>query len=138
MWSEWLALFVSSFVSSTLFPGGSEALLLYFVQQNNETMWQYLLVATVGNSLGAIVTFAMGYFVRVGQKKAKRKYIKTWLFSKKYGQWALLLSWLPVIGDLLPLFAGWLRLPILSSCLLISLGKLFRYTLLITLYVSVA
>lgn len=50
-----------------------------------------------------------------------------WL--KRYGAATLLLSWMPVIGDLLCLLAGWMRIsrgPVLFLCL----GKALRYVLL--------
>ena len=45
----------------------------------------------------------------------------------KYGYWALLLSWLPVIGDALAVGAGWLRLDAWLTTLALALGKFFRY-----------
>ncbi|MFT7054344.1 MAG: membrane protein YqaA with SNARE-associated domain, partial [Psychromonas sp.] len=50
---------------------------------------------------------------------------------QKHGLWALLLSWLPVVGDFIPLAAGWLKLPVLRSILLITLGKALRYAVII-------
>lgn len=57
-----------------------------------------------------------------------------WL--QRYGAAALLLSWLPVIGDLLCVLAGWLRLPWGAVLLYLTLGKAVRYALLawLTLY----
>ena len=45
----------------------------------------------------------------------------------KYGYWALLMTWLPLFGDALPIAAGWLRLKALPCLLLIALGKGLRY-----------
>lgn len=70
MW-EWLAtesalwaLFASAFISSTLFPGGSEAVLLGIVASRNtwEGAWPALLVATAGNTLGSLTGWAIGRF----------------------------------------------------------------------------
>ena len=70
MW-EWLAtesalwaLFASAFVSSTLFPGGSEAVLLGIVASRNtwEGAWPALLAATAGNTLGSLTGWAIGRF----------------------------------------------------------------------------
>ena len=46
---------------------------------------------------------------------------------RKWGSPALLLSWLPVLGDPLCFAAGFLRLPFLASLLFITLGKVTRY-----------
>ncbi len=46
-------LFASSFISSTLLPGGSEVVLGYLVNTATYPVWLLLLVATLGNGLGA-------------------------------------------------------------------------------------
>jgi membrane protein YqaA with SNARE-associated domain len=49
---------------------------------------------------------------------------------KRWGAPALLFAWLPIIGDPLCLVAGSLRYHFVGFVLLVSLGKLARYTLL--------
>ena len=49
-----IALFSSAFVSATIFPGASEAVLLALVHQWPESAWQAFIVATAGNTLGAL------------------------------------------------------------------------------------
>lgn len=134
--SELIALFFSGFISSTLLPGGSELLLIYYVKNNPESSWLYLIVVTIGNSLGALVTYFMGYYFYWGRDKAQAKHQKAIYFCKKYGVYTLLLSWLPIVGDLLPLVAGWLKLSIIKSVIYITAGKAVRYSLIVisTLY----
>lgn len=134
--SELLALFVSGFVSSTLLPGGSELLLIYYIKNNPENYLAYFIAVTAGNSLGAMFTYLMGYYFSWGRDKAQRKHQKATRFCQQYGVYSLLLSWLPIVGDLLPLVAGWLKLSILKSLLFIVTGKALRYVLIIisTLY----
>lgn len=127
---ELVSLFISAFVSSTLFPGGSELLVIYYVKANTNNWPFYFIVATAGNSAGAIFTYVMGYYFYWGREKAKHK--KAYHVLKKYGTYSLLLSWMPIIGDLLPLVAGWLKLPILQSILYIFVGKALRYGLIIS------
>ena len=52
---------------------------------------------------------------------------------ERWGPYALLFSWLPVIGDPLCVAAGWLRFNLFTSLLLISLGKGARYWVLLQL-----
>ncbi len=132
MFYELLTLFTSSFVSATLFPGGSELLLIYYLKNNPADLWLYFSVVTLGNSLGALLTYFMGYYFYWGRKKAKSKHQKAWLFCQRYGVSALLLSWLPIVGDLLPLAAGWLKLPVSRSALLIVMGKALRYGVIVS------
>lgn len=127
MFQELLTLFASSFVSATLFPGGSELLLIYYLQNNPVDTWLYFSSVTVGNSLGALFTYFMGYYLNWKRKETQSKHHKAWLFCQRYGAAALLLSWLPIVGDLLPLAAGWLKLAVLPSVFLIVIGKAMRY-----------
>lgn len=126
-------LFGSAFISSTLAPGGSEIVLGYMVEQNNFQVEKLVLIATLGNTLGALTTWGLGMFA------AKKYPLETVLSEKrqaavnvvkKWGYLALLFSWLPVIGDGFCFAGGWLRMPLVISILIILLGKAIRYALI--------
>jgi len=53
-------LFVSAFISSTIAPGGSEAVLAYLVAEQLQPVMLLVGVATVGNTLGALTTWWLG------------------------------------------------------------------------------
>lgn len=145
MW-EWLttesalwALFASAFVSSTLFPGGSEAVLLGIVAAQNtwEGAWPALLTATAGNTLGSLTGWAIGrFFPEKSSLQGPPKAEKILALARRRGVWLLLFSWLPVVGDLLPVASGWLRHPFWLCALLIALGKVLRYLLLTALWLG--
>ena len=99
-----VGLFTSAFVSATLFPGASEAVLLALVSSWPDALFTALTVATVGNTLGSMTSYAIGRFF---PKKVSNRALD-WL--QRWGVYALLLSWLPLVGDALPLAAGWLRI----------------------------
>ena len=129
---DW-TLFGSALLSSTLFPGGSEALLLYRLHQDADPL-ATVLTATAGNVLGSLITYGMGRF---GRKAVQRRSEKTdqhiaraegWF--NRFGRPSLLLAWLPVVGDPLCLVAGVLRVSVTSFLLLVTLGKLARYAAL--------
>ncbi|MFI3246543.1 MAG: YqaA family protein [Ferrimonas sp.] len=129
-----LALFGAAFVSASLFPGGSEGILVYLLAQHSPLL--LLLIATIGNTLGSLTSYGLGrWFVAqrsLEQLVAPRHhYVLGWL--QRYGSSALLLAWLPIVGDFLPLLAGWLRLPLLTSILMIFIGKLLRYAIVVAL-----
>jgi len=133
---ELWGLFASSFIASTLFPGGSEVLLLWLVQQHEISQWVLLSVAIVGNTLGGWVTYFLGRFVAFKYPAkifSTNKQVKAQSWLKKYGSAALLLSWMPLIGDPLCLLAGWLRLNTLLCLVFIFIGKAVRYWLLLQL-----
>ena len=117
-------LFVSGFVSATLFPGASEAVLLALVSQWPHSLWVTVAVAAVANTLGSMTSYIIGRFF---PKKVSNRALD-WL--AKWGEWALLLAWLPIVGDALPLAAGWLRISWFKSLIFIFVGKAMRYTAL--------
>lgn len=123
-------LFVSAFISSTIAPGGSEVVLAYLLSQGHYSVTQLLIIATIGNTLGAMTTWGLGALAAtkfpVPNLLSKNKQ-KALGLVKKNGLWTLLFSWLPVIGDALCFAGGWLRLAFWPACLLIMLGKLGRY-----------
>jgi membrane protein YqaA with SNARE-associated domain len=116
-----LGLALSSFVSATLLPGTSELVLLAVLQQYPDKWWPAIGVATVGNTLGSMTSYVIG---RLVPNRAEAKAIER---VRRYGYPVLLLAWVPVIGDALPLAAGWLRFKAWLAMLFILLGKLARY-----------
>ena len=129
---DW-ALFGSALLSSTLFPGGSEVLLLYRLHQGDDPLAS-VLTATAGNVLGSLITYGMG---RIGRQavqrrneKADRHIARAEHWFKHFGRPSLLLAWLPIVGDPLCLVAGVLRVGVGSFLLLVTLGKLARYAAL--------
>lgn len=116
-----LSLFASSFLAATLLPGGSEAVLFAVLKAYPETLWTALAVATLGNTLGGMVSFGMGWLLPQTQQL---KHVEK---VRKFGTPVLLLSWVPLIGDALCLAAGWLRLNPWQAVLYIAIGKFARY-----------
>src|SRR5512135_2826582 len=114
-------LFISSFLAATLLPGGSEAVLIGVLKLHPELFWPALLLGTVGNTLGGMVTFGMG---RMLPPTHKIRHVDR---VQRYGTPALLLAWAPVIGDAFCLAAGWLRLNPLYAALFMAAGKFARY-----------
>lgn len=126
-------LFISSFLAATLLPGGSEALLLLLLNEHSEQVIAMVIVASIGNSLGSLTSYGLGYLGRI-KLKAKEQQSLSAKMVKRYGVYTLLLSWLPVVGDLLCVVAGYLKLPLLKSSLLIFIGKSARYSAIAWLY----
>ncbi|MFQ6574337.1 YqaA family protein [Pseudomonas sp. UM16] len=134
MLSEW-ALFFSAFGAATLLPLQSEAVLVGLLLHDRQALYSLLLIATAGNVLGSIVNWLLGRgiehlrdrrwfpFKPAQLEKAQQRY-------QRYGQWSLLLSWMPVIGDPLTLIAGIMREPFWRFVLLVTLAKAGRYAVL--------
>ncbi|MBI5898021.1 MAG: DedA family protein [Rhodocyclales bacterium] len=127
-------LFLASFLAATLLPGGSEAVLAALLLAHPEQAPAALLLATVGNTAGGMVTYGMGRLLpqRVMQSgiqpdSADGTAMTQLAAVRKHGAPALLLAWAPFVGDALCVAAGWLRLPWLACALWMALGKGGRY-----------
>lgn len=127
-------LFLSSFTSATILPGSSEILLSGMLLNGDFDKWQLLLFATAGNVLGSIVTFYMGFYIHHKEPlniTDNKRHLSVYRLIQRWGWISLLLSWLPVFGDIFCLLAGWLRLDPLRSFIAIFVGKLIRYSIVI-------
>jgi membrane protein YqaA with SNARE-associated domain len=123
-------LFISAFISSTIAPGGSEAVLAYMVSEKLFNVEGLVFIATVGNTLGALTTWLLGILAAKkfpAEQLLSEKKIKSLKLVKRWGIWVLLFSWMPIVGDGLCFAGGWLKLPILLSCVAIFVGKAIRY-----------
>jgi len=136
------ALFVLSFLASTLIPLGSEWLLALMLIKGYDPA-SIVLTATVGNTLGACTTWLVGRYggdwllarlFRISDLQRQRA--KAWY--QRYGILSLLFSWLPVVGDPLCLVGGLLKIRFLIFLLLVGLGKLARYAAVAWLTVRMA
>ena len=137
----YLTLFTTAFISATLFPMGSEALLVYDISQGHSMilLWGF---ATAGNTLGSMVNYWFGlkgemYLEEKGYFSAQ-KMQKTRAFFDKYGGWTLLLSWAPVIGDPLTFIAGVLRYDFKWFSFIVTAAKGIRYAIVIFLASSLS
>nr|WP_249218234.1 YqaA family protein [Enterobacter mori] len=121
------SLFASSFLSATLLPGNSEVVLVAMLLSGVSQPWLLVLIATMGNSLGGLTNVILGRFFPLREKSRWQEKAVGWL--KRYGAATLLLSWMPVIGDLLCLLAGWMRISWGPVLFFLCLGKGLRYVL---------
>ena len=121
-----LGLFTASFLSATLLPGGSELVLFALLKLHPEQTVAALVLATVGNTLGGMLTYGMARWLPQHLEPQKSALARRW------GAPVLLLAWAPVIGDLLCVAAGWLRLSWLPCLLWMGIGKAARYVLVVS------
>ena len=130
-----LALFLSALIAATLFPMGSEVILIALLQQGNNAALLWF-VATLGNTLGSVINYALGMWASDYINK-KYQHGKSWKQAQaaynRYGSWSLLFAWLPIIGDPITLIAGLARTRFRLFLLLVVIGKGARYAILIAL-----
>lgn len=131
----YLSLFITAFLAATLLPLSSEALLATLIYQHYSLplLW---LAASVGNTLGSCVNWYLGrQCLHLQQKKwfpfSQEQMNRAQMRFQRYGQWSLLVAWLPIIGDPLTFFAGVMRMPFYRFLFLVFCGKGFRYLVVI-------
>ena len=130
------SLFISSFLSSTLLPGHSELTLTAFIILKKYPVIYLILFASIGNILGSILNWCIGYYL-TNLKNKKWFPIKklqlergiSWFSS--YGKYCLLFSWVPFVGDPLTVVAGILRIRLFTFIIFVSIAKVFRYVMVV-------
>lgn len=129
-------LLLSAFLSATVLPGSSEAVLLGFLASGHGNPWALIAVASLGNVAGAVVNWALGLaLLRLRDrpwfplKDATNSRAQLWF--ARYGIWTLLLSWVPVVGDPLTVVAGVMRVRLLPFLVFVTIGKVARYALIV-------
>ena len=130
----YLILFITALISATLFPFGSEALLIYDIKEGYN-IYLLLFFATLGNSLGSVINYFLGLKGEeylINKKLINEKYIsKTKTYFDKYGFWSILFSWLPIIGDPITFVAGILKYDFKKFLILVIIAKFSRYLFLV-------
>ena len=138
----YLCMFVAAFLAATLLTLASELILVPLLAAGADPV-ALVLVATTGNALGACVNYGLGGLIdrprvqRVLRVTPSRIAAARQRFQR-WGSAALLLAWVPVIGDPLTIMAGALRVPFALFLLLVSVGKALRYVVVAGLALAAA
>lgn len=127
-------MFLSALLAATLLPLGSEPVFAALLLQDLSTV-ALVAVATVGNVLGSVVNYGLGRWLRQGRVSRWLHVSETALqraerWFGKYGLYALLLAWMPIIGDPITVMAGVMRVRLLWFLILVTISKLSRYAAL--------
>ena len=128
-----LGLLVVSFIAATILPFSSEAA-VYGALRLGMPVGEVLLYASVGNCLGVLLNYALGRWGseallrKLQQSRTGRRSVA---WSERHGKWALLLSWLPFLGDPLTIIAGIMRVPLLFFIVVVFSVRVLRYALVL-------
>lgn len=129
----YLLLFLSSFLAATFVPFSSE--IHFALVANENSVWLATIVATIGNSLGGLFTYYLGWLAKWDwiSKYCRIKPEKIETFKgliQKHGSWMGLLCWLPIIGDVIAIGLGVFRVNPFKSTITMIIGKFLRYLVL--------
>ena len=129
------SVFVISIVSATLLPLGSEPAVFAVIKANGALFWPAIGIATIGNTIGGIIDYWIGYGAKQAFAKERETHWFGWL--QRFGAKTMLLAWLPGVGDPLCTLAGWLKLPFWPCVVYMAIGKFLRYVTMTTLLLFV-
>jgi membrane protein YqaA with SNARE-associated domain len=124
-------LFLGCLLSATIIPFSSEALVTGALLLDYSP-WTVILIATLGNTIGGMTCFLLGWlckwswierFLKVKEETMAKAHQKV----EKYGSFAALLAWLPIIGDPIALAMGVMRTRVVPTTVLMFIGKGLRY-----------
>ncbi len=127
----YLGLFLASFLAATIIPFSSEAILSGMIAAHFNLV-ACLIAATLGNWLGGLSTYYLGYlgkkewivrYLKIPEEKTER--FKTKLTGKE--AWIAFFCWLPFIGDVIAVVLGLLRVNFMRVSIGMLIGKAARY-----------
>jgi membrane protein YqaA with SNARE-associated domain len=122
-----------AFAAATVLPFSSEVAVVAALQLGLSPS-AVLLYAAVGNSLGAMTNYGLGWLLTKPTLKRLRRQrwgLQALTWARRYGGWCLAASWMPLVGDPIMLVGGVLRF---HAGYTIGLGlgtRVVRYAVLI-------
>jgi membrane protein YqaA with SNARE-associated domain len=115
-----------AFLAATLLPGGSEVALFAYLRASPEQATLAIALVTAANTAGGMTSYLCGRYLPRWQRLESLPQAAS---ARRWGSPALLLAWAPIVGDLLCVAAGWLKLNWLACLLFMTIGKFARYWL---------
>lgn len=129
------SLFLAALLAATLVPAQSESVLTGLILAGGQPAAALVAVASLGNILGSVLNWLIGHGVERFRNRrwfpaSAHQLERAQAQYQRFGYWSLLLAWVPIIGDPLTLVAGIMREPLWRFLLLVSIGKVGRYSVL--------
>jgi membrane protein YqaA with SNARE-associated domain len=118
----------ASFLSATLIPLSSEALLVVAINIGLPIV-PALTACSVGNCLACMMNYGLGVWLRpkmLPRLQASRNGQRAVAWMERWGHWSLLGSWLPFVGDPLTIVAGTVRVHLVWFVVLVCGLRVLR------------
>lgn len=137
-----LGMFIAAFLAGSFFPFSSEMVMIGLLGAGAHSTG-LLIWGTLGNVLGSVFNYYVG---SLGREDWILKYTKVppeklergKRYVQRYGPWAGLLGWIPLLGSVVTVALGYLRVNLPLSLMTIATGKFIRYQVLIYLWTQAA
>lgn len=129
---------VTAFVAATVFPAQSELVFVGLLTAGTASPLALFVTASLANTAGAFTNWLIGRLIANGGiarlparlRPTPAQMAKGEAQFRRWGWMSLVLSWLPVVGDIATVAAGALHYPAGRFLLLVGLGKAARYAAL--------
>ncbi|MBR1414953.1 MAG: DedA family protein [Prevotella sp.] len=126
---------LAAFLAGSFFPFSSEAVMLGLMAAGLDP-WVLMVYGTIGNVLGSVVNYSIG---RLGQQEWFEKYLhvspqsmdRARRFMRGHGAWMGFFAFVPLLGSAITILLGLMRANLVITFIAITLGKIFRYVVLI-------
>lgn len=133
-----IGMFFAAFLAGSFFPFSSEAVMLALLAAGVNPS-ELLLWGTAGNTLGSVFNYGVGSlgreeWIERWTKVPPEKLNKGKRWVRHYGVWAGLLAWLPLIGSVITVAMGFLRVKFIYAMINVAIGKYIRYWLILEAY----
>lgn len=131
----YMGMLLAAFLAGSFFPFSSEAVMVGLMATGLDP-WQLMVYGTIGNVLGSVFNYSVG---RMGKTEWFEKYLhvkpkdlaKAERFMAGRGAWMGFFAFLPLLGSAITILLGLMRANIVITFVSITLGKIFRYLVLI-------
>ncbi|MFI3292522.1 MAG: YqaA family protein [Rikenellaceae bacterium] len=137
---EWgyIGLFIGAFIAATILPFSSDVMLVGLLATGSDPIMA-ITSATLGNWLGGLTSYYIGY---LGKWEWIEKYLKVKHETleaqsskvKRYGALLALMTWLPIVGDVMAVALGFYRVKPVASAIYMLIGKGVRFILWALIY----
>ncbi len=129
---------LAAFLAGSFFPFSSEAVMVGLMAAGLDP-WLLMAYGTVGNVLGSVVNYCVG---RMGKTEWFEKYLhvspesmnRARRFMRGHGAWMGFFAFIPLLGSAITILLGLMRANPVITFIAITLGKIFRYIVLICLF----
>lgn len=129
---------LAAFLAGSFFPFSSEAVMVGLMAAGLDP-WLLMVYGTTGNVMGSVVNYCIG---RMGKTEWFEKYLhvspesmaRAERFMKGRGAWMGFFAFVPLLGSAITILLGLMRANPVITFIAITLGKIFRYLVLIYVF----
>jgi membrane protein YqaA with SNARE-associated domain len=131
----YMGMLLAAFLAGSFFPFSSEMVMAALMATGLDPI-RLTVYGTVGNVLGSALNYGVG---RLGKVEWFEKYLhvkqqdldRAERFMAGRGAWMGFFAFLPILGSAITILLGLMRANVVITFIAITLGKIFRYIILI-------